>query len=1147
MKNLTKRVIGMLISSAMLLTSPVVYADEVTEFTEFTLPEYTVEAPSADFGVTNDELLLGYFENQLYDIEGGISTFAVAGSSSLTGDNKKIYDELKAGAIEIANGQRTSTVISVDLEWSFSELGIADDAYFTADDYTALNAKIDALDLKGEMIHLLLRDCPYEFYWYNSTESTPISVGDNSSINQVDRVVKYNYKVSFPVSADYSGGSAYTVNTAKTSAATAAATKAKSIVSAAVGKSDYEKLVYYKEQICSLVEYNNTAAGKNYDISVSGISPWQLIYVFDGNSSTNVVCEGYAKAFQYLCDLTDFRGDVACYCATGMMTTTSGSSTSGGGHMWNIARINGKSYLVDVTNCDGNSIGNPDKLFLKGMVADASNYRLYTISFTTAGGSNCKIKYEYDTATTSEGVRLTETEDNLGRTIMAISSEDYVEEEIETIDISTLTVSAIPDQTYKGSAITPSLTVKDGSTTLTNGTHYTVSYSNNTNAGTATVTITGKGNYTGTKSVTFKIVAKSISGATLSAIANQTYTGVVIKPSVTVKDGSVSLTNNTHYTITYSNNVNVGTATVTITGKGNYTGTKSTTFGITAKSISGATLSAIANQTYTGSAIKPSVTVKDGSTTLTNGTHYTVTYSNNTNIGTATVTVTGKGNYTGTKSTAFSIVGKSISSAGVSSISNQVYTGSPITPAVTVTLNSVQLVKDKDYTIAYTNNTSVGTATVNITGIGTYSGTRSITFRITAKNVSGLTVTPISSMVYNGSALSPAVTVKDGSKTLTKGTDYTVSYSANINAGTGNAVITGKGNYTGTRTVNFTITPASISNATIAAIPNIAYTGTAQKPLLTVKYGSTTLTVGTHYTATYSNNTNVGTATVTITGIGNYGGTKTANFKITAKSISSATISTIADQTYTGSTIKPSVTVKDGSTTLTNGTHYTATYSNNTNVGTATVTITGIGEYSGTRTSTFRIVAKSISGVTISAIADQTHTGSAITPAITVKDGSATLTSGTHYTVAYSNNTNVGTATVTITGKGNYTGTKTVTFKIVAKTITTPAITVTPGNGQVTVKWNAVSGATMYAAFYRVNGTSAWTQKTTTATSYTFTGLKNGTKYDFLVIAYNGSAWSTWTNSNVVNATPVGSGSSAFGTPAITVTPGNGQATVKWN
>ena len=59
----------------------------------------------------------------------------------------------------------------------------------------------------------------------------------------------------------------------------------------------------------------------------------------------------------------------------------------------------------------------------------------------------------------------------------------------------------------------------------------------------------------------------------------------------------------------------------------------------------------------------------------------------------------------------------------------------------------------------------------------------------------------------------------------------------------------------------------------------------------------------------------------------------------------------------------------------------------------------------------------------------------------------------------------------------------------------------------------------MYAAFYRVNGTSAWTQKTTTATSCTFTGLKNGTKYDFLVIAYNGSAWSTWTNSNVVNAT----------------------------
>ena len=529
---------------------------------------------------------------------------------------------------------------------------------------------------------------------------------------------------------------------------------------------------------------------------------------------------------------------------------------------------------------------------------------------------------------------------------------------------------------------------------------------------------------------TLTITAKGASNLTIGDIAEQTYTGSAITPAVTVKDGSKTLTSGTDYTIAFSNNVNVGTATVTITGKGNYTGTKTATFTINAKAASNLTISSIAAQTYTGSALTPAVTVKDGSTTLTSGTDYTVAYSDNTNAGTATVTVTGKGNYTGTKTATFTINAKAASNLTISSITTQTYTGSALTPAVTVKDGTTTLTSGTDYTVAYSNNTNAGTATVTITGKGNYTGTKTATFTINAKAASNLTISSIASQTYTGSALTPAVTVKDGTTTLTSGTDYTVAYSNNTNAGTATVTVTGKGNYTGTKTATFTINAKAASNFTISEIAAVTYNGSAQTPTVTVKDGSTTLTSGTDYTVAYSNNTNAGTATVTVTGKGNYTGTKTVTYTINAKAASNLTISNIAVQTYTGSAITPSITVKDGSTTLTIGTDYTIAYSNNTNVGTATVTVTGKGNYSGAKTTTFTIAAKDISGFTMNDIVEQTYTGSAITPAVTVNNGTTALTNGTDYTIQYSDNINVGTATVTVTGKGNYSGTETATFTI---------------------------------------------------------------------------------------------------------------------
>ena len=184
--------------------------------------------------------------------------------------------------------------------------------------------------------------------------------------------------------------------------------------------------------------------------------------------------------------------------------------------------------------------------------------------------------------------------------------------------------------------------------------------------------------------------------------------------------------------------------------------------------------------------------------------------------------------------------------------------------------------------------------------------------------------------------------------------------------------------------------------------------------------------------------------------------------------IAKSIIADIPNQTYTGSAIVPSPTVtlngdvpagetdsdeiwtsdnptrssdlsvqsvslsafsEDG--TLEPGVDYTLAHENNINTGTATITITGKAPYTGTATKTFAVVPADIAQANIANIADQTYTGSAITPDPTLVFNGKTLVKGTDYTLAYASNTAVGTATITITGTGNFTGTTTTTFKIV--------------------------------------------------------------------------------------------------------------------
>lgn len=247
----------------------------------------------------------------------------------------------------------------------------------------------------------------------------------------------------------------------------------------------------------------------------------------------------------------------------------------------------------------------------------------------------------------------------------------------------------------------------------------------------------------------------------ISDVADQTYTGSLIAPNITVSCNDVELVKDTDYTVSYSNNKNVGTATISITGIGDYTGTITKNFNIVARDISDTTIGSIPNQTYTGNSISALPVITYNGATLTKGTDYTLTYSNNVNVGTGTVTITGKGNFKGTTSKTFSISARAMSDTSVANVSSQTYTGNGISPLPTITYNNKTLKKDTDYTLSYSDNINVGTATITITGKGNFTGMTSMTFIITQKSAEKLNISEIANQIYTGKKIKPNVVITD--------------------------------------------------------------------------------------------------------------------------------------------------------------------------------------------------------------------------------------------------------------------------------------------------------------------------------------------------------------------------------------------------
>ena len=345
------------------------------------------------------------------------------------------------------------------------------------------------------------------------------------------------------------------------------------------------------------------------------------------------------------------------------------------------------------------------------------------------------VAYQLGTQNWGDGIKV-----NVGYSDGSLHFQATYDGSTPSVSLTDAVVMDLDNQTYSGSALTPKPTVVLGGKTLVEGTDYQLSYENNVNASVldktkpAAVIIQGKGAYSGSLKKTFTIDQAEVYYAAVAAISAQQYTGSALTPKPTITLGGRTLTTS-DYSISYKNNTNVGTATVTVTGKGNYTGSKSTNFKINAKTLPSNPVLSATSYIYDGKAKTPGVTVKDGTKTLVNGTDYTVKYSNNVNVGTATVTVTGKGNYTGSKSTNFKInaapVGKSIASATVTTsqmIRNA--NGNVIVPSITVKYGSITLKNGTDYSVEYYLNgkgspvspKAAGSYTIKVKGKGNYSG-----------------------------------------------------------------------------------------------------------------------------------------------------------------------------------------------------------------------------------------------------------------------------------------------------------------------------------------------------------------------------------------------------------------------------------------
>ena len=442
-------------------------------------------------------------------------------------------------------------------------------------------------------------------------------------------------------------------------------------------------------------------------------------------------------------------------------------------------------------------------------------------------------------------------------------------------------------------------------------------------------------NVIGEYAVTLKINPKNLSAKSVSKVKIKTdlksypynkETGITIPNKVTVTDGKTVLTEGKDYTLSYSNHKKVGTATITVTGINGYTGTKKATYKITGKKLTSKMITVLQTLKYSGGAYLAlwegkDYTVKSGDTVLEEGIDFVCVYpKSGVKPGNYKVTFKGIGEYTGSVTKTFKINKVSLENKNVKlDATSYTYSSGGVKPVPKVS----GLTEGVDYTVVYVNNKKAGKATdanapsLYIKGKGGYTGTTKanlVKFTIEKAPLESLVTLKVDNILYkdknNNYVTKFTLTEKTTGKKLGKGKDYDkVKYEYKLN-GTYTEISSGKcpaeatalritvyasenGNYSGSISTEYSFYTKQISKAKVQAIAAREYNGQQVRPLpvvtMTVKNNgkteNVTLVRGRDYVLEYGANNKVGTGTVIIKGIGDYGGSKTVKFKITKKVI----------------------------------------------------------------------------------------------------------------------------------------------------------------------------------------------------------------------------------------------------------------------
>ena len=437
----------------------------------------------------NDELLEQYF---------GMEVDKALGKSAQSSGRRKAkqarrYDQLNSmeqyiyGEVldlmeGVANGTVSDAQIQIDMSEQFApyydtsdpypgyeyaittaSLGIEGAVYTRFEnegdpywDFTD-EAKTALYDIR-KTVNAVLADNPAYAYWFDKEAGYEHKLNfsyDNNGNQDVSDIFSNEEPVlsmSFTVAEAYRADdqNEYAADPAKAAALNSAVNKAYEIISESAGGTDVETLTAYKDAICNLTDYNDEAAS---DVTIPYGDPWQMIWVFDDNPETKVVCEGYSKAFQFLCDKTTFGDEsIECHTVSGNIADTEEE----GPHMWNILHMDdGRNYMADVTNSDTESAGKNGGLFIAPAIGGTVDGGYGYMDADNDG--NADLSYSYD-----EDTRALYSDEELTMSLDAYegASEPVQEETVIPITLDeTQTVTATSEKDYQLFSFTPE---KDG-------------------------------------------------------------------------------------------------------------------------------------------------------------------------------------------------------------------------------------------------------------------------------------------------------------------------------------------------------------------------------------------------------------------------------------------------------------------------------------------------------------------------------------------------------------------------------------------------------------------------------------------------------------------------------------------------------------